>query len=113
MSATMATTRVDAEFVAGLHEQVQLGLEEAAESDGWLASCDFGPLTDVSFSSRWLLERQQALRREEAVVVGLRFGVGGPGVDRTSVALLLRLSLAEVERLERAALAWLLLAEEA
>lgn len=112
MSATMAAA-LNAELVAELHEQVQLGLEDAAASNGWLASCDFGPLADVSFSSRWLLERLQALRREEAVVVGLRFGVGGPGVDRASVALLLRLAPVEVERLERAALAWLLLAEEA
>jgi hypothetical protein len=103
---------LNAELVAELHEQVQLGLEEAAESDSWLASCDFGPLADVSFSSRWLLRRLEALRHEEAVVVGLRFGIGAPGVDRASVALLLRRTRAEVERLERNALAWLLLAGE-
>lgn len=107
----MATADL-AELLTGLHEQVQQNLEDAAERDCWLASCDFGPLADVSFSSRWLFQRQQALRREEAVVVGLRFGVGGPGVDRASVALLLRLAPVEVERLEREALAWLLLAEE-
>lgn len=112
MSATMAAA-LNAELVAGLYEQVRLGLEDAAESDDWLASCDFGPLTDVSFSSGWLLERLQTLRPDEAVVVGLRFGAGAPGVDRMGVALLLSLTPAEVERLERTALAWLLLAEEA
>lgn len=111
MSATMATA-IDAELLTGLHEQVQQNLEAAAARDCWLASCDFGPLADASFSSRWLLQRLQALRPAEAVVVGLRFGVGAPGVDRASVALLLRLAPDEVERLEREALAWLLLAEE-
>lgn len=105
-------TALNAEFVAGLHEQVQLSLEEAAERDRWLASCDFGPLTDVSFPSRWLLQRVDQLPPEEAVVVGLRFGVGAPGVDRASVALLLGVAPAEVERLERLAMAGLLLAEE-
>ena len=103
---------LNAELVAELHKQVRLGLEDAAASDGWLASCGFGPLADVSFSSRWLFQRLQALRPAEAVVVGLRFGVGAPGVDRASVALLLRLAPDEVERLEREAIAWLLLAEE-
>lgn len=111
MSATMATA-VDAELVAGLYPHVRAGLEEAAAGDRGLASCDFGPLAGVSFSSRWLLQRIEHLTPQERVVVGLRFGVGRPGVDRTSVAILLRLAPCEVEQLERLALARLLLAEE-
>lgn len=112
MSATMATA-VDAELFTGLQEQIRLALQEAAECDRWLASCDFGPLADVSFSSRWLLRRLDRLPLRETLVLGLRFGVGTRGVDRAGVALLLRLAPVEVERLERVALARLLLAEEA
>lgn len=111
MSATMATA-IDAELVAGLHEQVLLGLEDAAERDRLLAGTDLGPLRFVACSSRWLSQRIVLLPQEEKVVLGLRFGVGAPGVDRAGVALLLRLTLDEVQRLERLALVHLLLAEE-
>ena len=111
MSATMATA-LDAKLIAGLHEQVQLGLEEAAETDRLLASRDFGPLTFVSLSSRWLAQRLELLPPEEMLVVGLRFGVGAAGVGRQGVALLLGLEPAEVGRLERSALAHLLPTQE-
>lgn len=112
MSATMATTPVDAELVAGLQEQVRLDLEKAAESDRLLASRDFGPLVFVSFSSRWLAQRLELVPPTERLVVGLRFGVGTTGVGRAGVALLLGLEAGEVERLERSALAHLLPKEE-
>lgn len=105
-------TASNAELVAGLHEQVLLGIKEAAESDRLLASRDFGPLGFVACSSNWLCQQIVLLPPKEKVVLGLRFGVGAPGVDRASVALLLRLPVDEVARLERLALVHLLLAEE-
>lgn len=100
------------ELLAGLREQLLVGLTDAADRDLVLRARGFARAGWCVVAASDVLASYAALSLLEAVVVGLRFSCRTHGLSRVAVADLLGLCVRDVERLERSALTELSLVME-